>query len=207
MERLPGVCLGGLNLEPADRADIEAELAGALAELHSHTGTRWGGIGTADQSAGWAELFGARLAEAGAQPALAERLAPDVLLRIDDAIELARPALRDPGRPTLVHGDVWDGNMMVDQDDGHWRLAGLLDPDLQYADVEFELAYLEVFDVSREEFFAAYTEYHPLRPGYDYRRLFYWLHTGLVHVALFGDDFFRKYTARTAEVICRWEAP
>jgi hypothetical protein len=28
------------------------------------------------------------------------------------------------------------------------------------------------------------------------------LHTALVHVALFGDEIFREFTARTAETIC-----
>jgi len=64
---------------------------------------------------------------------------------VDEAIGRSRSALIDCGRPTLVHGDVWDGNVMVVRENGRWRLAGLLDPDLQFADAELELAYLEVF--------------------------------------------------------------
>ena len=94
---------------------------------------------------------------------------------------------------------------MVLREERRWRLTGLLDPALEFADVESELAYLEVFDVSRAAFFSAYAARQPLRPGYERRRLFYWLHTALVHVGLFGDAFFREFTARTAASIVRIE--
>jgi hypothetical protein len=40
----------------------------------------------------------------------------------------------------------------------------------------------------------------------EQRRLVYWLHTALVHGALFGDRFFCEYTARTAASIGRLKA-
>jgi fructosamine-3-kinase len=197
------VCLETLELDPTERADVDAQLADILGELHSHEGARWGRVDIDEGFSSWADLVVARLVDVRAQPTIAERLAPDVLAGIDHAIGIVRTALGDPGRPTLVHGDVWDGNVMVDREGGRWRITGLLDPSLQFADAEFELAYLEVFDNSREPFFAAYQR--PIRPGYEQRRLFYWLHTALVHVALFGDEFFGEFTARTAEQIGRGE--
>lgn len=113
----------------------------------------------------------------------------------------AEAVLADAGVPTLVHGDVWEGNLIVRREAERWRLVGLLDPGSEYADVESELAYLEVFDHRRDALFAAYTARRPLRSGYERRRLFYWLHTALVHVALFGDPFFREYAARVAAAI------
>ncbi len=206
IEHVPGVSLNSLDLAPIDRADIDAQLADVLGELHNHKRRSFGRIDT-DEAVTWADVFVARLLGARTQPAVSERLTPDVLTRVDEAVDLARAALRDAGTPTLVHGDVWDGNVMVNLEGGRWRLAGLLDPDLQFADVELELAYLEVFDVSRKAFFAGYARHQALRPGYERRRLFYWLHTALVHVALFGDDFFCQFTARTAERIGRLEMP
>lgn len=203
LEHIPGVCLESVDLSPAERAHIDAQLAHILGELHDHKGTRWGSIDTDEGSADWADLFVTRLRDARAHPSLADRLAPDVLVRIDDAIDLARPLLDDAGTPTLVHGDIWDGNLMARQDGGHWHVTGVLDPDLQFADQELELAYLEVFDNPRPDFFAAYAEHQTVRPGYEQRRLFYWLHTALVHVALFGDDFFCEFTTRTVATIGR----
>lgn len=203
LEYLPGVCLDGLDLDRVDRDDLEAQLAGVLAELHGHTRTWWGPIDAEPEPGTWAEIVTARLAEARAHPGVAARLTPAVLEQVDEATMRAQPLLQDAGPPTLVHGDVWPGNTMVEQRDGRWMLAGLLDPDLQFADVEYELAYLEVFDVSRDAFFAAYSQHRALRPGYERRRLVYWLHTALVHVGLFGDEFFCDYTARIAGELAR----
>lgn len=203
LEDVQGDCVHSVDLEPSDRVEIDVQLAEVLARLHQHTGGSWGDVETGGTSETWAGLFAARLTEIRAHPAIAERLNSDVLAAVDEAIGRCRVALVDSGRPTLVHGDVWDGNLMAVREDGRWRLSGLLDPDLQFADVELELAYLEVFDNDREAFFAAYTTHHTLRPGYDRRRLFYWLHTALVHVALFGDEFFCRYTARIADEIGR----
>jgi fructosamine-3-kinase len=58
-----------------------------------------------------------------------------------------------------------------------------------------------VFDASRPALLAAYTARRPMRPGYEQRRRFYWLHTALVHVGLFGDPFFCEFTVRTAASI------
>lgn len=197
LQRMPGECLEGVDLDPDERASIDAQLAQVLGHLHEHTRTSFGGIDE-EGTEQWADLFAQRLAAVRAQPTVGERLAPDVLARVDAAIDLARPALTDPGPPTLVHGDVWDGNLMAERSNGGWHVTGLFDPSLEFADVEYELAYLEVFDMPRDAFFAAYRTHHTVRPGYEERRLFYWLHTALVHVALFGDEFFCQFTERTA---------
>lgn len=201
LEHVAGTCLQGLDLEPAERAAIDVELADVLGDLHCHHGAGWGRPGSATGASRWGDVFATRLAEVRAAPGVHARLSPETLAVVDRAIELVRPELADAGPPTLVHGDVWDGNLMVRHVDGRWRITGLLDPDLQFADVELELAYLEVFDASRTAFFEKYTERHPLRPGYERRRLCYWLHTALLHVALFDDLFFRDATARTAAAI------
>lgn len=201
LEYIPGVCLETLDLGATERADVDTQLADILGDLHTHTGTNWGRVDVDEGYSTWSDLVVARLVDVRARPAVAERLAPEVLTRVDDAIGLTPTVLRGSGPPTLVHGDVWDGNVMVRHEDGRLRVAGLLDPDLRFADPELELAYLEVFDTRREAFFDAYAQHHEVHAGYERRRLFYWLHTALVHVALFGDEFFCEFTARTAEQI------
>ncbi len=201
LEHIPGVCLKNLELDAGERADLDTQLAEILLELHSHKGTTWGDVGSAPSSATWADLFVDRLAEARRYPMIAERMSPQRLELVDAAIAVAPSVLSESGVPTLVHGDVWDGNLIVRSDGGRWRIAGLLDPGAHYADVELELAYLEVFDSRRDALFARYTSRSPLRPGYERRRRFYWLRTALIHVALFGDEFFREYTVRTAKAI------
>ena len=201
LELVPGTCLQQVRLGAGERADLDEQLASMLLELHSHTGRAFGGIDARASTTSWADIFVPRLRSARDDPRVADRLEPAQLARVDAAIELAGPALADAGVPTLVHGDVWDGNLLVRHEARRWRLRGLLDPAPEFADVEVEIAYLEVFDASRPALLAAYTSGHPLRPGYEYRRQFYWLQTALVHVGLFGDPFFRDYALRTANSI------
>lgn len=201
LEHLEGVTLQEAAVDDEEREQIDAELAGVLGGLHRHHGPGWGMLGAVTDARHWGDVVAERLAEVRASPGLDDRLPVDVLQAVDAAIELARPALADAGVPTLIHGDVWDGNLLVRRDGDGWQIVGLLDPKLQFADVEMELAYLEVFDNRRDALFEAYTRRHPLRPGYEHRRRFYWLGTALEHVALFDEQFFRAFTARIAAEI------
>ena len=195
LERLRGVPLGEARLTPDRRAEVEDHLAGILLQLHSHTRDTYGPVGDGGFER-WADWF-CPVFEASLRDA-APRLAPatrDAALAI-----LARSpeALAASGPPTLVHGDVWENNVMVAPEPEGWRVTGLLDPGAMYADVEFELAYVEVFGTGSAPFFGRYRAERPMRPGYERRRLIYWLHTMLVHVAVFGD---RHYVERAATIV------
>jgi fructosamine-3-kinase len=92
--------------------------------------------------------------------------------------------------------------MVHERSDG-WHLSGLLDPvGLRYAEVEKELAYMEAFDTVGQMFFDVYTSRCPLRPGYRFRRLFYWLDTYMLHLWLgFGREMQDRIVATTREVL------
>ncbi|MBN2212074.1 MAG: fructosamine kinase family protein, partial [Sedimentisphaerales bacterium] len=59
----------------------------------------------------------------------------------------------------------------------------------QFAEVEYELAFMRVFHTVDEVFFRHYTQRHPLREGFERRCRVYWLNTMMLHVRLFGDDY------------------
>lgn len=198
LEHVDGECLANVELAADERIDLDRQLADVLAELHGHVGDHYGRIAEPDLSGRWGDVVAARLREARRYPMLSERLPSSVLADVDAAIENVPAILADAGTPTLIHADVWEGNTIVRRDGDRWRIAALVDPDLQYADPEMELAYLEVFDHDRSELFETYAAQRPLRDGYERRRRCYWLYTALVHVGLFGDEFFRDYTARIA---------
>lgn len=204
LEELPGVCLDGLELAEAERSAIDGQLGTLLAGLHEHTAVSWGGLDAPATEASWPERMAARLEAVRARPMLETRLSPAVLAAVDQAIRVAPSVLDrgDPGQPTLVHGDVWDGNVLVEQRAGRWQITGLLDPSAEYADPELELAYLEVFASPRPALRAVYDERHPPRAGSEQRRLVYWLHTALLHVALFELEVFRTFTATYANELC-----
>lgn len=100
-------------------------------------------------------------------------------------IELLCAELADrlPERPrlSLLHGDLWGGNILVTQD----RVSGLIDPACYYGDREVDFAMLSLFDHPREEFF----EQAALEPGWRERREIYRLWPLLVHLRLFGHSY------------------
>jgi fructosamine-3-kinase len=55
--------------------------------------------------------------------------------------------------------------------------------------VEYELAYLQVFNTVGETFFDVYYAHTPKRNGYELRRLVYWLNTMIIHVDHFGNEY------------------
>jgi fructosamine-3-kinase len=84
--------------------------------------------------------------------------------------------------PSLLHGDLWSGNILVA--DG--RLAALVDPACYHGDAEVDLAMLTLFDTPGASFWEAYG---PLPPGWEERRALYQLFPALVHMRLFGDSY------------------
>lgn len=200
METLPGTSLDQATLTQAEHDHLDRQLAEVLLELHSHIRPTFGAIDEPG-STDWPAIFLPRLLEVRQQAEVNQRLSKEVLAKVDQAIQKTSQALQDAGQPTLIHSDIWAANLIIQSVNGGWRLTGIVDPGLQYADVEMELAYLEVFGGSRPAFFSAYTARQPLRPGYDYRRLFYWLNTCLIHVWLFGDEFYCQSTVQVADAI------
>ncbi len=197
LERLPGVHFGQVPANPVAWAQLDGQLAEILLGLHAHTRPTFGPLEGPGRTQ-WADLFLPRLQEVRREPAIARRLSATVLAEVDHAITRAGDLLADQGPPTLIHGDVWAGNIIVQQRQGGWHITGLVDPGAEYADAEMELAYLESFGKSRPAFMEVYTRQRPLRSGYEVRRMIYWLHTCLIHVWLFGNRSYIQYTAEVA---------
>lgn len=87
---------------------------------------------------------------------------------------------------SLLHGDLWGGNLLVDQNDTPF----LVDPAVYRGHREVDLAMLELFGSPGRHFDAAYREAAPLAPGYEeVRRGLYQLYPLLVHVNLFGGSY------------------
>jgi fructosamine-3-kinase len=85
--------------------------------------------------------------------------------------------------PSLLHGDLWTGNILVAQGE----LAALIDPACYYGDAEVDLAMLELFSSPPENFLEGYG---PLEPGWSERRAVYQLFPALVHVRLWGQSYY-----------------
>ncbi len=182
LEHFDGLHLEAAQLTPSQRAPVERELAEVLLELHSHTRDTFGSLDEPEGAKDWRDLFLPDLEESREDMAV---LAPELLADLDLVLPIAKEALREQGPPALIHNDLWSGNIMVVEREDGWHLNGLLDPvGLKFAEVEKELAYLQAFDTVGPEFFRVYEDKHPLRPGFDFRKRFYWLETYMVEIWL-----------------------
>lgn len=87
--------------------------------------------------------------------------------------------------PTLIHGDLWSGNYLVD-DTG---APALIDPAVYYGHREAELAMTYLFGGFQGEFYEAYQRTWPLTTGWEQRLEIYKLYHLLNHLNLFGSSY------------------
>lgn len=87
--------------------------------------------------------------------------------------------------PCLLHGDLWSGNYMVD-DEGE---PVLIDPAVYYGRREADLAMTRLFGGFTAAFYEAYEEVWPLAPGSGDRLEVYKLYHLLNHLNLFGGGY------------------
>ncbi|WP_373029842.1 fructosamine kinase family protein, partial [Sulfurovum sp.] len=90
--------------------------------------------------------------------------------------------------PSLLHGDVWSGNVLFEREG-----ACLIDPAIYYGDKEMELAFILLFDTFGDAFLNTYSEVHPLSEDfYESKVPLYQIYPLLVHVALYGSSYVGK---------------
>ncbi len=191
MTRLPsGDALG---------AQVQEHAAVVIAALHDHAGPAFGFeydtvIGGLHQpnprEHRWVDFFrDHRLLYMAGEAASAGRLPAPVHRRIEALAARLGEMLEEPPHPSLLHGDLWGGNVLAYQG----RLSGLIDPALYWGHPEIELAFTTLFSTFGTAFFDRYHEMRPITPGFfKERRDLYNLYPLLVHVRLFGGGYLRS---------------
>lgn len=187
------------RIASASRADdYDEQLGRGLAALHRASLPFDGQFGfpepnfigslTQDNTfaAAWPEFYATRRLEPQVRAAIDRGVAPASWRRgfarlfamMDD---LAGP----PEPPARLHGDLWSGNVMVD-DQG---APCLIDPAVYAGHREVDLAMLRLFGGLGARTLAAYHEAAPLAEGHASRVALYQLYPLLVHVNLFGGSY------------------
>jgi fructosamine-3-kinase len=162
------------------------DLGCALRRLHAAEGPSYGwdadhAFGPVairnSRSDGWPEFWIGRrlLADTGRLPA-------DIAARIGSLAPRMAARLPDRPRPSLLHGDLWTGNVHFGAD----GRAALIDPACCHGDAEADLAMLTLFGRPPSPFWQAYGD---LAPGWEARRPIYRLWPALVHLRLFGEGY------------------
>ena len=164
--------------------DHDAELGRSLAALHRAPWPEWGGgsgfigackVDPAPQPDA-VSFYGARLGALAARCGL-ERRVDDVVTRLDEVLP--------PGGPSLVHGDLWWGNVLFGADGRSW----VIDPSVHGGHPEEDLAMLGLFGRVPPHLLDAYQEVLPLHDGWPERVELFQLYPLLVHAVLFGGAY------------------
>jgi fructosamine-3-kinase len=172
--------------------DAWARLGAGLARIHAAANPRFGFardnyLGLSPQANGFDESWGrfflcrrlafqvARIGDARLRRRCEQHLAQrsDRLCAFLDGERVS---------PSLVHGDLWNGNVLCGQDGRVW----LIDPAPYYADADVDLAMTQLFGGFGPAFYAAYRGVRPEPPRYALKRRIYNLYHYLNHLNLFG---------------------
>jgi fructosamine-3-kinase len=134
----------------------------------------------------WAEFFWLERLEPQLSRAVAGGRASSRLRSGLERLASKLPQLVGPAEPPArLHGDLWGGNLHVDEDGA----PCLIDPAVYGGHREVDLAMMRLFGGFGENVFRAYQEAWPLAPGHAERVALYQLYPLLVHVNLFGGGY------------------
>ena len=183
----PYLLLDWITDAPRNTLDI----AKTLSHLHRIRGDNYGleyqsHIGSLDKHKGWRSSFADFYTSLRILPLI--KMAKDEgyslnvnLERFEDLISSAFPI--EP--PSLIHGDLWSGNLM-DSPEG----PIFIDPSVEYAHRELDLAMMRLFGGFSAEIFEYYDEFYPLKKGWKDRADLLQLYYLLVHLVLFGGSYY-----------------
>jgi len=90
--------------------------------------------------------------------------------------------------PSLLHGDLWGGNYLIDVEGKPY----LIDPAVSYGNREFDIAMTTLFGGFDRAFYEAYNAEFPLLSGWQQRLKLWNLYPLLVHVNLFGGMYAKQ---------------
>lgn len=91
--------------------------------------------------------------------------------------------------PSLVHGDLWSGNFMCDEQ----GQAVIMDPAVYFGHREVDIAITIMFGGFSPEFYESYQKNFPMEKGWEERLPYYNLYPVLIHINLFGHSYLGEF--------------
>ena len=176
-----------------------------LAKMHQHTGQSWGFmednfLGASVQpnlnptQLSWPTFFWQKRLLYQCQLGISREFIDKKLEKRILALQpIVEDLLQTQEQPSLLHGDLWNGNYLVNSQ----GKACLIDPAVYYGHREAELAMCRLFGGFSPDFYQAYERDFSLEKGAKQRLPLYQLYHVLNHLNLFG----RSYLAQVEAII------
>jgi protein-ribulosamine 3-kinase len=170
------------------------DFAQGLAALHRHTADHFGldhdnYMGSLSQRnrfhSDWYRFFVEERLEPQIKSGLDSGAIPPEMVRHFERLYTALPGIVPPEPPSLIHGDLWSGNFIINQS----GKACLIDPAVSFGHRESDIAMTKLFGGFPSEFYAAYNHSFPLTRGWENRIDLLNLYPLLIHVNLFGGGY------------------
>lgn len=121
----------------------------------------------------------------------------DIIKKAGKLLDTLDRFLYEPEKPSLLHGDLWAGNFMADENGNPM----LIDPAVYVGCSEADIAMTELFGGFDRSFYTAYFDEMGKVPGYEDRRDLYNLYHLTNHLNLFG----RSYLLSVVRIIERYQ--
>lgn len=122
-----------------------------------------------------------------ARVAVDKGLAPGSLLRQIDRLGQKLPDIIPEEPPSLLHGDLWNGNVFADKSGS----PVFVDPATYFGHRETDIAMTTLFGGFPTRFYEQYNECYPLTPDWQNRLKYFNLYPLLVHLNLFGISYWK----------------
>ena len=117
----------------------------------------------------------------------------------DDLLNRRVPEILNGHRPepSLLHGDLWGGNVGYDSDDQ----PVIFDPAVYFGDREVDIAFTHMFGGFAPGFYRSYEDAWPLPSGHALRAEVYNLYHILNHLNLFGGGYHAQAEAAMTRIL------
>jgi protein-ribulosamine 3-kinase len=182
-------------LDPAGKTNNFWEDFGRkLAALHRHTTNTFGldhdnYIGSLkqynDRYDKWTDFFRDQRLLVQMEMAASKGLLPSRTKQAFERLFIRLDELFQEEPPSLIHGDLWSGNYMVDEQGE----ACIIDPAVYFGFREMDIGMSRLFGVFGSGFYDAYHEAWPMESGWRERIEICNLYPLMVHVNLFGSGY------------------
>ena len=158
-----------------------------------------GYIGTTNQIKGWEKSWVKCFINLRIEPQLAnlEKNFLDMDIKNKLKSKIALELNKHEPFISLVHGDLWSGNIGVNQIDK----GVIFDPACWWADCEVDIAMTRLFGSFKNEFYENYHKIIPTKKGFEKREIIYNFYHILNHANMFGGGYLNQVKDYVKEII------
>lgn len=177
---IPSTAMSSVKLEEDERCRLRQEVGRIARELHSITSPDFGRVSltvSGRRFSGWYDYLLTEVTDITERSRKFQVFTEEEISRIRAVLPKHRELLEQIQEAHLIHTDLWEGNVLLKEENGVYQVAAVIDADRAvFGDLDFEFATPWMTD---ENFYKGYG------PGYDpetfhspqreTRRKIYWL--------------------------------